>query len=87
VFMPSTVTIHVGDIVKWTWDTGGHTVTSGSSCTADNVFCSPSNTNCSSGATSNAGATYSHTFTGTGTFPYFCIPHCSFGMTGSVVVQ
>ncbi len=84
--MPS-VTIHVGDTVKWTWDSGNHTVTSGSSCTADGKFCSPSNTNCSTSNPSAMNATYSHTFTAAGSFPYFCIPHCTSGMTGSVVVQ
>lgn len=89
VFQPSSVTIHVGDTVMWTWDFGGHTVTSGSSCSApDNKFCSPSNiADCSASPTSNAGATYSHTFTSAGTFPYFCIPHCQMGMTGAVIVQ
>ena len=84
--MPS-VTIHVGDTVEWIWDTDNHTVTSGSSCTADNKFCSPSNTNCSSPNPSTMNATYSHTFTAAGSFPYFCIPHCKSGMTGNVVVQ
>jgi plastocyanin len=87
VFNPSSVMIHVGDTVMWTWDFGGHTVTSGSSCTADNGFCSPNNASCSTGSTSGTQATYSHTFASAGTFPYFCVPHCGGGMTGSVVVQ
>ena len=30
VFTPSSVTIHPGDQVKWTWDSSGHSATSGS---------------------------------------------------------
>jgi plastocyanin len=86
-FSPATVTVHVGDTVQWTFDTGGHTVTSGSGCAADNKFCSPNDTSCSTGTTSASGSTYSHTFTTAGTFPYFCTTHCSLNMTGTVTVQ
>jgi plastocyanin len=30
---------------------------------------------------------YDHTFTTAGTFPYFCAPHASSGMVGTIVVQ
>jgi plastocyanin len=88
-FSPSTVTLEPGDTVHWIWVNSGHTVTSGNTttCTVDNQFCSPSNTSCSTAATSNAGATYDHTFPSAGTFPYFCRPHCSSGMKGTVNVQ
>jgi plastocyanin len=86
-YSPSSLTIKVGDSVKWVFDTSGHTVTSGTSCTADGRFCSPNDTNCASGATSGAGATYQHTFKTAGTFRYFCATHCAFNMAGSVTVQ
>jgi plastocyanin len=87
MFDPMALTIHVGDTVHWVWGSGGHTVTSGANCMADNKFCSPGDTSCATSATSSAGTTYDHKFTQAGTFPYFCIPHCGFGMTGTVVVQ
>jgi plastocyanin len=89
VFVPADITIAVGDTVRWTWMQGGHSVTSGNSttCTADNVFCSPNDTNCAAGNTSNSGAVYTHVFTTAGTFDYFCSPHCNSGMIGSVTVQ
>jgi plastocyanin len=87
VFDPPTLTICAGDSVKWTWGSTGHSVTSGTSCTADNQFCSPNNTSCSTGTTSNAGDIYNHGFPTKGTFPYFCSPHCSSGMTGTIIVQ
>jgi plastocyanin len=85
-FSPSTVNIYAGDSVKWTWAFGGHTVTSGSPCTADSAYCSPNDTNCPAGPASNGGATYTHTFNQTGTFSYFCRFHCGSGMTGTVNV-
>jgi plastocyanin len=89
-FSPDSISIHVGDTVTWTWGGSGHSVVSGNCpeniCTADNAFCSPSNTNCASAPSSSSGATYSRVFNSPGTFNYFCRPHGPFGMTGSVVV-
>jgi len=55
-------------------------------CTADGKFCSPSDMSCATAPTSGVGATYEHKFTTAGTYPYFCAPHCSVGMTGTVTV-
>ena len=86
-FAPASVTIHVGDTVRWTWEASGHNVVSGTSGTADDKFCSPNDTNCASAPTSAAGFVYSHTFTTAGAYPYFCSIHFTFGMTGTVTVQ
>jgi plastocyanin len=86
-FNPQSVTIRVGETVRWRWDSNGHNVVSGSGGSADGRFCSPNDQGCGSAPLSNAGATYEHTFTEGGTFPYFCEPHASFGMTGSVIVE
>ena len=95
-FNPRTVRIAVGDTVRWTWNGGPHSVTSGnclsdiygegSDCTANNTFCSPSDLNCGSGPSSNAGTVYSHQFNTPGTFPYFCNVHLG-AMTGTVIVE
>lgn len=79
------VTIHVGDTVEWTWAASNHTVTSGSG-TPDNLFCSPSDTNCGSSSSSSAGAKYRHTFDTTGTFQYYCRIH-GIQMTAKVFVN
>jgi glucose/arabinose dehydrogenase/plastocyanin len=76
-FTPQTVNIKVGDTVRWVWNEGSHTVTSGSSCTKDGAFDS---------GLQNAGFSQSMTFSEPGPIPYFCAPHCSFGMTGLVNV-
>src|SRR5689334_14475773 len=87
VFVPDTVNISVGDTVRWTWAEGGHSVTSGVPCTADELFCSPDNTNCGQCVTSSQGFVYEFTFTQAGSFPYFCCVHCVIGMTGVVNVS
>src|SRR5438128_598670 len=76
-FMPSSVTIHPGDTVRWTWSSSGHSTTSGNPCTPNGLWDS---------GTLNQGAMFTHTFNSVGSFPYFCTPHCSLGMTGMVTV-
>jgi len=66
VFSPSSVTIHPGDQVKWTWGSDGHSTTSGSPGQPNGIWDS---------GIHNQGATFTHTFNSAGTFPYYCIPH------------
>ena len=86
-FSPASINIHVNDTVCWTWVGGPHSVVSGTACTADNVFCSPVDTNCANAPGEDVGAAYTHKFTTAGTFPFFCSFHCAMGMVGSVNVQ
>jgi plastocyanin len=79
-FAPAMLTIKVGETVTWNWAGGSHTVTSGTGCMSDAKFGTD-------GVLTGAGATFSHTFPTAGTFEYFCQPHCSFGMKGTIVVQ
>jgi plastocyanin len=77
-FTPQDVTITVGDTVEWIWADNFHSATSGTPGNPDGLF--------DSGILNN-GATFSFTFTGAGTFPYFCSPHgACCGMIGSVTV-
>jgi plastocyanin len=78
VFDPESVTINPGDQVKWTWDSGGHSTTSGSPGMPNGIWDS---------GIHNGGATFTRTFNSAGTFPYYCIPHggCC-GMVGTVTV-
>src|ERR1051325_8105663 len=78
VFDPASVTIHVGDQVKWTWGSRGHSTTSGSPGLPNGTWDSGIN---------NQGATFTRTFNSPGTFPYYCTPHggCC-GMVGTVMV-
>jgi plastocyanin len=77
-FTPSNVTIQVGDTVKWTWASSGHSSTSGTPGHPDGMWDS---------GVQNSGFTFSHTFTAAGTFSYYCTPHgACCGMIGSVTV-
>src|SRR3954467_3718327 len=78
VFSPSSVTIHPGDQVRWTWGSDGHSTTSGSPGQPNGIWDS---------GIHNQGVTFTHTFNSAGTFPYYCVPHggcCN--MVGTVVV-
>ena len=85
-FSPATITINVGDTVRWTWASDGHDVASGMDCQPDNKFCDNNNTNCASAPILNMGDTYSHTFNTPGVYSYICLPHCP-GMKGTITVQ
>ena len=79
IFSPESVTIHQGDTVKWTWSSSGHSSTSGTPGSPSGLWDS---------GILNQGATFSHTFTSTGTFNYYCTPHgACCGMTGTVTVS
>ncbi len=86
VFSPDTVNISVGDTVRWTWGSLGHSVTSGGSCAPDSQFCSPDDMNCPLGMLSGTGTVYQHTFGQAGTYSYFCAAHCTRGMVGTINV-
>jgi plastocyanin len=71
-FSPKSVTVNVGDTVVWAnLPSDGHTSTS------------------AAGLWSGSSANFSVTFTSAevGTNNYFCIPHQSLGMVGSVIVK
>ncbi len=78
VFTPDSLSILVGDTVRWVCHQGNHTTTSGTNGTADGKwdsgFMAP-------------GVTFIHVFTETGRNPYFCKPHWQLGMVGVIVVK
>lgn len=88
-FTPQTVTVHVGDTVKWhNGSVLTHTVTD-----VPKLASEPDDATLPEGAKSfnsgylNPGESYSHTFTVVGTYHYFCIPHEATGMVGVVIVK
>jgi plastocyanin len=74
IFGPLSVTIHPDDQVTWTWDSSGHSTTSGRPGMPNGVWDSGIRTQ---------GATFTHTFNSVGTFPYYCRVH---GEVGTVIV-
>jgi plastocyanin len=80
-FQPNQIQIRVGDTVIWTNDDSQpHTVTSGSNGVPDDKFNSSPNFI----PLMTPGATFSHTFTEAGEYPYFCLLHPN--MVGKVSV-
>lgn len=76
-FSPGTLTVPVGTTVTWTNHDGiAHTVTAGTPGSPSGAF--------SSGNLAG-NATFSHTFSAAGSFPYFCSIHT--GMRGTITVQ
>ncbi len=83
-FSPKDLTVAVGDTVVWfNAGSGGHTSTSGTSCTSDGLWNSGS---LSSGDSFEVVFDPNHVNV-TGTIHYFCIPHCTVGMVGTVTVN
>jgi plastocyanin len=77
-FSPDPVNISVGDTVRWTWGSSGHSTTSGSPGFPNGLWDS---------GIQNQPFTFSHTFNSAGSFPYYCTVHgqCC-GMTGTINV-
>ncbi len=79
-FTPANITVAPGDTVHWFRTSGTHTVTSGTGCVHNTPYFN---------VTLNA---TTPTFdwvvpSGVGAVPYFCIPHCAMGMTGTITIQ
>jgi plastocyanin len=76
-YQPNPVQVSVGDTITWTNDDSQpHTATSGQNATPDGMFDS---------SIMAPGATFEHTFTEAGEFPYFCLLHPN--MVGTVSVS
>ncbi|MRR09000.1 T9SS type A sorting domain-containing protein [bacterium] len=77
-FSPASLSISLGDTVVWrNSSTRTHTTTSGTSCAPDGHW--------NSGSLA-PGDSFVLVLGTTGTYPYFCIPHCAMGMTGTLTV-
>jgi plastocyanin len=83
-YSPATITINVGDTVKWVHDSLNvpHSVTALDGSFDSSPHCSYTD----EAACLGPNATYSHTFTKAGTFKYDCRIHGSI-MSGTVVVK
>lgn len=88
-YTQANLTIKKGQTVQWVWVEGTHDVTSGTA-TIDPATMKPTACKEDGKFTSgllSSGATWSYTFNDTGTFPYFCTPHCTLGQIGTITVQ
>ena len=95
-FTPETLTIAPGEVVRWVNDTEeAHTVTAvetslpdGAEYFSSGAAPSEDDANDSLGdALIDPGEVFEWTFDEPGTYRYYCIPHRSDGMEGTVVVE
>ncbi|MFC7204575.1 plastocyanin/azurin family copper-binding protein [Haloferax namakaokahaiae] len=95
-FSPKRLTVSAGTTVEWTNDSDvPHTVTAyedevpdAASYFASGGFDSEKAArNDVQGGLFGPGESYEHTFETRGTYEYFCVPHESSGMVGTVVVE
>jgi plastocyanin len=78
-FSPRSVTISAGDSVTWRWEgSNSHTVTHGTD---------PGNLGGLFNEGPKSSGTFGYRFDNAGTYRYFCLPHFSAGMTGSITVN
>ena len=82
-FDPETVTVAAGETVRWEWAASGHNVRPDSQPTDADWSGTPGG----EGETYDEGYTYEFTFEVPGRYEYYCAPHQSFGMVGTVVVE
>jgi len=80
-FQPDHVVILPGDTVRWIWNDGVHSVTSGTG-SAD-----PQTGVLFDELLYVANTTVEYTFNTVGSYPYYCTPHESLGMNGDVMVE
>ena len=82
LFTPANVSINIGDTVTWSVQQGFHDTVSGANGVPSGLW----NSGTQFGRLMFPGESFSFTFNAAGTFPYFCTPHWTFGMAGSVQV-
>jgi len=85
-FEPHVVRVKPGGSVTWELESGSHTVTSYHRDNGRPPRMPEDATPWNSGMLTEQGATFEHTFETEGVYDYFCAPHESTGMLGSVIV-
>jgi plastocyanin len=74
-FVPESLSIAVNDTVEWQWIEGSHTTTSDST-TGQNVWNAPIDA---------SNQIFRFVITTSGNHDYYCIPHQSLGMVGTII--
>src|SRR2546422_118944 len=84
-FTPPSLTVNVGDTVTWTDTQGNHNTVSGEAGVPDGRGWN-SNSQYPPPFIMSPGQSFSFTFTKPGTYPYYCEPHWTLGMVGTIRV-
>jgi plastocyanin len=85
-FEPHVVRVNVGGTVTWHNESGSHSTTAYHSDNDQPQLVPDGAASWDSGIVSEQGATFEHTFETEGVYHYYCTPHESLGMIGSVIV-
>ncbi|MFC7130471.1 plastocyanin/azurin family copper-binding protein [Haloferax chudinovii] len=85
-FEPHVVRVNVGGTVTWNNESGSHSTTAYHSDNDQPQLVPDGAAAWDSGILSEQGATFEHTFETEGVYHYYCTPHESLGMLGSVIV-
>jgi plastocyanin len=83
VFEPAEITIAPGTTIKWVWESDNHNVVPESQPEGADW----QGTEGAPDKTYDTGHEYSHTFETEGEYEYFCQPHKTAGMVGTITVQ
>ncbi|SFG95867.1 Plastocyanin [Halopelagius inordinatus] len=85
-FEPHVVRVNVGGTVTWHNESGSHSTTAYHPDNDQPQLVPDGAAAWDSGILSEQGATFEHTFETEGVYHYYCTPHESLGMIGSVIV-
>ncbi|AUV84567.1 hypothetical protein C2R22_23370 (plasmid) [Salinigranum rubrum] len=85
-FEPHVVRVNVGGTVTWNNESGSHSTTAYHPDNDQPQLVPDGAATWDSGIVSEQGATFEHTFETEGVYHYYCTPHESLGMIGSVIV-
>ncbi len=78
VFEPKELTVDVGDVIEWEWESGFHTTTSMTIPLGANAWDSPMTANATS---------FSYTIVEEGIYNYKCTPHFVLDMVGTITAR
>lgn len=85
-FEPHVIHLKKGGIVTWNNESGSHSATAYHPDNDKPLRIPEDATAWDSGVLSESGATFEHTFKVAGVYDYFCTPHETTGMLGSIIV-
>ncbi|MFQ3319023.1 MAG: plastocyanin [Natronomonas sp.] len=85
-FEPHVVRVTVGGTVTWTNENGSHSTTAYHPDNDQPQLVPDGAASWNSGILSEQGMTFEHTFETEGVYHYYCTPHESLGMIGSIIV-
>lgn len=75
IFTPASMSVSVGDTVKWVWSNGTHTTTSSAVPSGAAPWSAPLDT---------LHQTFIYVVSQPGTYSYYCLYHVIYGMTGTI---